>query len=376
MRVLVSTTSGSGHWMPIVPVMRALVDAGHHVVVGCPASAADRITARGFEVRPFADVEGPAPEQVALFARAAETGDPSFAQQAVTLGFGYLSPSAAMPGLTETWESFGPEVVVRDPGEFASLMLAEQRGTPSVVAAGGLLSALAYFSSLVVAPTDRLRSDHGIGPGDPTSSTELYLTATPPTFDEVGGVTTPVHRFGLGLPRAPIPTADPPLVYATLGTEMLQIDDMAERVVDTIAGAIDLLDARCILTVGGKSARFAGMSDRVEVRAFVDHGKVIPSARAVITHGGAGTVQDALHMGRPMVVLPQFADQFQNGARVAELGLGSCLVSEAQTPQAVCRALGEALEGRHDRAVAEIADEVAALPPASSVVPLLEALVR
>ena len=55
MRVLVSTTAGAGHLGPLVPFARALVDAGHEVVVAAPASFASAVEKAGFTHHPFAD---------------------------------------------------------------------------------------------------------------------------------------------------------------------------------------------------------------------------------------------------------------------------------------------------------------------------------
>jgi UDP:flavonoid glycosyltransferase YjiC (YdhE family) len=49
---------------------------------------------------------------------------------------------------------------------------------------------------------------------------------------------------------------------------------------------------------------------------------VLPEASLVVTHGGSGTAFGALAAGVPVVVAPLFADQFENGRRIAEAGAG------------------------------------------------------
>ncbi|KQV49089.1 hypothetical protein ASC93_13580 [Massilia sp. Root335] len=52
---------------------------------------------------------------------------------------------------------------------------------------------------------------------------------------------------------------------------------------------------------------------------------LLPHAAALVHHGGIGTTAEALRAGTPQLVVPLAHDQFDNGARVAALGVGASL---------------------------------------------------
>lgn len=372
MKVLCTTTSGAGHFRPLLPVARALVDAGHEVEFACPDSAQDPIASAGFTVRTFAEATR-TPEQIELFERAQATGDVRHGEAAVALGFGYVSPMAALPRLTRVMDDVRPDLVVRDPAELASLMLCEQRDVPSAIAMGGLQSIFDFLGEFVAEPLGRLRAEVGTTEGVGLATDGLIVTATPPSFDVPSALPIEVLRYGLNAPRRPIaPDAG---VYATLGTEVMTFvggPPLMRRIIAVLGQA----DAGAVVTTGidPDDVDLGEVPAGCRVARFVAHDEVIPASRAVITHGGAGTVQDALLMGRPMVVVPQFADQFANGDRVEEVGVGRVVVGDEQLGDGLVAAVEDVLGGRFDERAWQIAEEAAALPPLTSAVERLESL--
>lgn len=61
--------------------------------------------------------------------------------------------------------------------------------------------------------------------------------------------------------------------------------------------------------------------------------------RVFLCHGGQLSLQEAVYHGTPLVVLPIFADQFENSRLVRNAGLGHLLVWEELTANAVITAV-------------------------------------
>ncbi|KAF0329113.1 hypothetical protein GQ607_003781 [Colletotrichum asianum] len=94
----------------------------------------------------------------------------------------------------------------------------------------------------------------------------------------------------------------------------------------------------------------------------VPHAWLFPRVRAVVCHGGAGTVAMALRCGRPTLVVPVAGDQPFWGSRVAEVGCGPAVgfgIAE-MTKEGLRAKLGEVLEERYAVAAVEFGRRVRA----------------
>lgn len=80
---------------------------------------------------------------------------------------------------------------------------------------------------------------------------------------------------------------------------------------------------------------------------FVPQTKVLPLVDLVITHGGNNTTTEAMHFGKPMIVLPLFWDQYDNAQRVHETGYGIRLDTYRFTDEQLTGAI-ERLLGDHE----------------------------
>lgn len=384
MRVLFSTTAGAGHFGPLVPFARACRDAGHEVLVAAPASFAPAVRRAGFDHAPFAD---PAPEVMGpVYARLPHLSFEEANALVVTEVFGRLDARAALLGLSDTIDAWRPDVVLREPCEFASLVCADRAGVPQVQVAIGMSATgdlmlpmvaepLAELSAIAGLPDDRAMRALTSAPG---------LTTVPPSLDRAPPGDDRLRRFRdpaaiAGAARLPEPWGDPdhPLVYVSFGSVAARQGPFAAvfgATLDVLADA----PVRVLMTTGDEEGLLS--LDPVPANARVEpwwpQVQVMPAAAAVVGHGGFGTTMMALAAGVPQVVVPLFAfDQAVNADRVARAGAGIALpagpMSAPEIPAALARALGEPAVGAAARAVAS---EMAGLPDVARSVAMLEEL--
>ncbi len=119
-----------------------------------------------------------------------------------------------------------------------------------------------------------------------------------------------------------------PLIYFSLGSLGSADVGLMRRVIAALAE----LDANVIVSKGP-------LHDEIELAAnmwgaeFLPQTTILPLVDLVITHGGNNTVTEALHFGKPMILLPLFWDQYDNAQRVHEQGLGVRLDTYGFTPE-------------------------------------------
>ena len=385
MRVLFSTTAGAGHFTPLIPFAKACEAAGHEVMVAAPASFASSVAAASLAHAPFADV--PPDVMGAVFARLPSV--PREESDVIVIGevFGRLAAQAALAGVAATVDEWRPDVVVREPVEFASWVAAERAGVPQAVVAIGVASmnAMAALPALRE-PLAELRALAGLDDDPELAGLAglAYLSTVPPTFDTTDARRPDaIRRFrhpgeddrpG----RLPASWGDPasPLVYVTFGSVTRTLPAFAP-VYGAAVDALGDLPVRVLLTVGeGDGETVAHVPGNVHIERWWPQADVMPLASAVVGHGGFGTTMTALAGGVPQIVLPLFAgDQFLNARRVADVGVGVCVEggigAMGDVPEALMRVLGEPGFAASAQLMAE---EIAGLPDVAQAVPFLEQL--
>ena len=378
MRVLVATTAGAGHLGPMLPFARALRDAGHEVDVAAPECFAGAVERSGFPHRPFPDV--PPVDLEAVFRRLPALPVGEARSTVITEVFGRLDTGAALPGMEAMVAARPPDLVLREPCELSSYLVAEAAGIPHAQVAIGL----AWFHHMAADLWEEPLVELGATSGLAGLRSAPQVSLVPPSFedpDQPAREGTARFRDGIVAPSgASLPDwwagADDPLVYVTFGSVAAGLGLFPSLYVEVVT-ALAGLPARVLLTVGDRAdpAELGPLPGNVHVERWWPQDQVVGAARAMIGHGGFGTTLAGLAAGVPMVVLPLFADQPENAARVHALGAGIALEGGPGAVGGLAAALERVLADESFRACAgRVAAEVAALPPATDAVPMLEAL--
>ncbi|XP_054152615.1 uncharacterized UDP-glucosyltransferase YojK-like [Oppia nitens] len=98
-------------------------------------------------------------------------------------------------------------------------------------------------------------------------------------------------------------------------------------------GAVDVENMKRLVNILGKSRnRFIvskgplgdeyDLPDNMWGQSSVPQIQVLPLVDLVINHGGNNTLNETIYFGKPMIVMPLFADQYDNAQRVHEKGFG------------------------------------------------------
>jgi UDP:flavonoid glycosyltransferase YjiC (YdhE family) len=384
MRALFTTQVGAGHWRPLAPIARALLDAGHEVAFAATPFFCAEIGGYGFQTFPVGvdDWLEPAP--------ARKVAVPTSPPQADAVLRDVFLPNAAkrLPDLLALARSWRPDLIVREQTEYAGLLVAEALALPCAT-----VQISAYrgpmTDPLALAIFDRLRAAIGLprAPVDISEHPDLLLLPCPPRYvdlllalPETARCVQHVdfdhdHRAEQAAFDFAALAAARPTVYATLGTAYNRTPGLLAAIIEGLRHE----QINLIVTVNHNQdpADFGPQPANVQIVRYLPQSMILPHCDLVVTHGGSGTVRSAIRHGVPVVVLPIAADQPGNARRCVALGLGRALGLAERTPAMIREAVRQVLATpayRH-RASA-LSAEVLALPAPVVVADWLAELVE
>lgn len=394
MRVVLTTFGTSGDLNPYLALAAGLAGCGHTPVIATHEHYRPEVESRGVAfraVRPDAR-----PEDEALFRRAMD----------LRRGPEVIIREIVMPVLRESWADTaaaldGADLAVSHPLTFTTPIVAAERSIPWV---STVLAPLSFFSrtdppvpppapwlkrldgvpglaalmgkvaramtSPWVEPVRRLREERGLPPaGHPLFDGQHSPLAVLALFSRVMGppqpdwpprtvVTGYLFRDDAGPADgederlAAFMEAGPPPIVFTLGTSAVAV---AGRFYEESLAAARRVGVRAVLLVGrGAGTGPADLGDDAIVVDYAPHAALFPRAAAIVHHGGAGTLGQALRAGRPMVIVPHAHDQPDNAWRAARLGVARVVPARRYRAARVAEALNRVMRGATVERVAEV----------------------
>jgi UDP:flavonoid glycosyltransferase YjiC (YdhE family) len=366
-RVLFSSTRGTGHFTPLVPFIDGCVRGGHEVLVAGPPPLADAVARAGYS---FWEGASPPEDELGAVWGRVPTVSPEEGN-AIVIGeiFGGLNVRAMLPRLEEACAAWRPDVVIREQAEFASSIAAERHGLPHARVCVSLAGLERRGMELAGPKLDELQ------PGVAERLWEApFLTYLPASLEDPDSARPPAtHRFRYPAPERAARGARP-LVYVSFGTEAAAMP-IAPALYAAVFETVAELPADVLLALGQRDADLDALGPapaNLRVEPWINPAEVLARADVAVSHGGFGTTMGAIASGLPLVVVPLFGDQPDNARQVEAAGAGVVVwpdgpaeaIRSSIDPAALRDAITSALdEPSYGRVAGELAAEMAALPP-------------
>lgn len=383
MKVLCTCLPGHGHFLPMVPLARALATAGHEVAFATAADFCPRIERAGFAALP-AGLS--LPEQLEEAARlfpeqhALPPGKERFCSFVPRMLAGAAAPARAseLVPLVREWR---PDVVVHDETELAAPVAAVAGGVPHADHSVGILRPLemARLAGETLAP---LCEEWGVSPGPFAGLfAYLYLDVCPPGLQsseiEQVDVAHPMHNVHIDTGDEELPAwiddlPAVPTLYVSLGTIFNRSADVFTAILEGLRE--ERLNVVVTIGTDNDPAALGPQPDHVHIERFIGQSALLPHCDIVINQGGTAILPILAH-GLPLLVLPQGANQFHNAEACVAAGAARSLLPGEVTPQAVRAAVRALLdEPGYGARARQIAREIEEMPGPQHGVHLVERL--
>jgi rhamnosyltransferase subunit B len=160
---------------------------------------------------------------------------------------------------------------------------------------------------------------------NPPLATDPFATklfdGAPPGFVSPRIGSPGIGSPGIGSSRRESETTEGSPIFFTPGTAHRHARPFFEMAI----AVCQQLNRPAILATSHTEQIPADLPMSVRAVGYVPLDRVLPSCGAIVHHGGVGTTAQAIAAACPQVILPMAFDQFHNGKRIGELGLGHSL---------------------------------------------------
>ena len=345
MRILFSAVPAHGHVLPMMPMARAAMSAGHEVSLLTSGALRDLV-----DPVPVLAV-GPTFDELSE-AHSARTSAPPTAMRTpddVTEFFVSTRVPATFDPASGAAAAFQPGLLISDAADEVGPLVAAQLGAPW--ARHSLGTAIpAEFAAATAAAARHFGAARGLHRPERVAYLDICPVALQaedwePPSDRIAVRPSPFDRETSWAPPAFREPARP-TVLVTLGTMLDDVPLLRQTLEGLAAAKVNVL----VTSMPGRPAPLPPQSHGwAHDIGFVPLARVLPLADAVVCAGGMGTIQAVLASGQPFVSMPRFPSQHWITRRAADLGAGIVLDGPEGVPGAVASLLSD---DRHRRAAA------------------------
>jgi UDP:flavonoid glycosyltransferase YjiC (YdhE family) len=304
-------------------------------------------------------------------------------------GFAERIAAAQTADVLAATSEWHPDLVVREDMAFAGWILADRLGIPHATVQ--ITAWRPRVQDIAREPLAALRVVHGLPPDrelaglfgrvffgtrppslqDPDAPLPAGAMALRPIADDQAGGATNTTDGLVASDDLPDPGGRPRVVV-TLGT----VDSGQRPMLRSLIEGAAATRAQVIVALGADPSTLGPIDPDVVVRAYLPMSVVLPTADAVVFHGGSGTLTSALAAGRPLVITPIAADQLDNADRALAAGVARVVPLAEVDPETVRDAMTAVLhDPRYRERAAAVAAEIAAMPGPDRAVEHLESIV-
>ena len=387
MKILMTVFGSLGDLHPMLGLAQALRALGHDITLAASSEHHAKIERHGFSATDL----GPSRQQVLD-----RTGlDLETLFERVSQNHGMMLKDMVLPGIISDVERLRPlarasDLILTSSFAFAGSLLSRLEHRPLVACH---LSPAATFSAydppLTKAAPFWPRPQNALGvlwnralawagqrvmaaPLSELRRTERHFGLRPQKIG-LGGLVGDELTLGLYAPELAPAMPDDPKGMVRVGAAYLEGEDSAHALADRVQGFLEreplvftlgstavitgtgfyreaikaakALNQPALLLVGEMSPLFGEeLGPDVLALPYAPHDQVFPRARVIIHHGGAGGTAQALKTGKPQLVVPMFADQFDNAERVQRIGDGQWVSGPGITTDQMIKTLRPLLD--------------------------------
>lgn len=371
MRVLFAGVPGHGHVLPMLALVDAFRAVGDQVTIATGPDLCRYLQDRGYRTV----AAGASGEQLRDFVRL--NRPPHLPpNQGMAFAWGELFTRFHAPlmlaDLLAVIDGWKPDLLIHESAEFATPLAGTLRGLPWVNHGYGVMRPV-EIQRVATEAMRALWQDEGLSmPIAAGMFDHAYVDVCPPSLQldqRLPPTRMPMRPTHVRAQRSPSHERGHLHVLVTFGTVFHRDAALVGEVVRTVAR----LPVTVLVTSGpGVAPEALGpQPQNVRVIEYAPLADLLPQCAAVVCHGGSGTILAALAHGKPLVVLPQGADQFLNAQQVLASGSGLTSAGTAAVEEALAHLLDEPT---YRSRAEQIAVEIAAMPMATEVAEQLRTL--